>query len=241
MKSLWQLSNSGESPCEYADLAELCAPRQLVPRNRGEFVAAFLPAFREACQDALASVAGRNLVVFHSSGYDSRLLGHCVHDCLPDSAIWACLPPEHEDFVNIMRKFYRHQRHVLLPQQDNPRFVGAINYLRGSLGWSLESVSVLMAGYFNEIFDHYMSPRPALGVQADGSFGQLKDWVRFYHEFKYARIIGGAGIDVRYPLLHAAPLRIILESALPLSRDLRKDLLRHADSDLLAMPRTVGM
>jgi len=230
------MSNEGEL-CRYEDLSELAKIEPTEQFVLEDFAPKFVAAFRIACIDALKEMAGRKLVVFHSAGYDSRVLGLCADDLLPDDAVWVCIAPEHQEFLAIAERFYRPRRHILAARPSRNGWVHALEFTMAETGWRKDEIVTLQAGYFNEIFDCHKPGKPDIGWHPDGQRCGIVEWAQFYHHFKYAKVVGAYGVPAYYPILHRAPLEVLLGTQVELSKNLRKSVLQYVAPELFAMPR----
>ena len=198
-------------------------------------------------------------IIFHSSGYDSRILGGILNEIYHQQGqewfgrnyLFICLSPEGRYFKEILEyynddwknKYYIFDRNY----ESNINIKDAWEKLNGICSYPANclhnaikqikeiyhittEVEIWTAGFFNEIFDR--------GLFRRYNSNPIGDWIEKYYLSYYSQFCSAFDCNrIHFPLLNQDTLRLITESDINLNKELRLDVLRAIDFNLYKLNR----
>ncbi len=187
-------------------------------------------------------------IVFHSSGFDSRVISHFIRKIYLErggNVKFICKPPECEAFEDIMRyegwdqdQYLLYNRHDQETAEDFKNIWKQVNgvadypwnglyttmeYLLNHFKLQRENTVIITGGFFNELFL---------------SNCQIQEFIEKYYYSRYSKFLSAVNIPVIYPILNEKTLIEMFGSRIEGDPTVnRKTLCKHLDPKLYAFPR----
>jgi len=209
----------------------------------------------------------KNNIVFHSSGYDSRLLSGIIRriynrrgDDWLGNILFICLTPEHEKFLKIMRYegWYPNQ-FCICPIEEGLRldFDNAWKELNGTSSYPVngvyhgvkyakmigrilsgdDKIRIMSMSFLNELF---LLLREITDKNLETKNVVHAFFSKYYYSM-YSDFQSVHNCEVVTPILNFDILKLFLESDVEVAVDMRKNIVKMMDMDLYNLERYPDM
>lgn len=186
-------------------------------------------------------------LVFHSNGYDSRVMSHFLRRAYlknPGMILFVCFPPEGESFLNIM-KFEgwepdQYMTYDIQKQAGIWDFGTLWQKVNGcsNIPWNKTRAALDYLKVKGIIPEHVLKWGAAYGNETLGWKKDFQSFVRNYYYSRYSRLTLGFHVPNVQHMLNLRTLKVIFESAPCQSHDkTRFELLKYVNPQLAALKR----